>query len=302
MKHLPALILALSFLTGCATKHYSAYSGNQVWLVSKGATVETSHAIPVYYGWPERPYRVIGCIHSDEVYASWNTRDTSQAARLARNKGGDAMILRCNAETDSVAPPSSAPGRVPFEHIHALVIKWKSQSEVEEASHRLDGLRAYLRRSFPTLRIESKPELWALGLEYVAWLGLDINSQQGAAKLEELLTNFIPTANNSTLNQWLFKATISVRFCGPLPIEETAYGIAALTQTGEKISIVARPGKVNLNFDGHLAGTNVRGGMKFVSRSHTFTRELDGSMFPGKIQLPATNLSQTVRSGFVFVR
>jgi hypothetical protein len=55
------LVCASGLLTGCLSANYHTYVGaQQDWPISRGGFVNTDHAIPVYNGLPERPYRVLG--------------------------------------------------------------------------------------------------------------------------------------------------------------------------------------------------------------------------------------------------
>lgn len=83
------------------------------------------------------------------------------------------------------APPASTPA--------PETGAWKPKSE--DAQHRLEGFRAYMRRSYPRLGLDSKDELWQMSLEYVQWLGLEVDSQPGTAKLEDTLSSLVAAPN-----------------------------------------------------------------------------------------------------------
>jgi hypothetical protein len=52
---------ALLILAGCADHEYQQYQGQQQnWPTAPGAFVEMKDGVPVYYGYPPRPYVVLG--------------------------------------------------------------------------------------------------------------------------------------------------------------------------------------------------------------------------------------------------
>jgi hypothetical protein len=48
-------------LAGCATADFTPYVGaQQNWPTARGAIVASEYAVPAYYGYPPRPYIVLG--------------------------------------------------------------------------------------------------------------------------------------------------------------------------------------------------------------------------------------------------
>ena len=83
---------------GCgAPLRYSQFRGTQAWTTTSGTMVE-QRAIPVYRGWPDKPYIVIGSIRFEDPNVQWNDGDTDRAAHLGKTKGGDAIIMRVGSE------------------------------------------------------------------------------------------------------------------------------------------------------------------------------------------------------------
>ncbi|MDB6122272.1 MAG: hypothetical protein JWQ71_1265 [Pedosphaera sp.] len=246
-------------------------------------------ATPVYWSWPERPYLVMGSIGLANPQKKWKRGDTAESARLARSKGGDALIVLEGDETG--VGQNAVPAMKPFPtgSTSALVIRWKSSSEVDEESHRVDGLRAYLKRSYPALGLGSKNDLWEMSVEYVAWLGLDINSQPGAGKVEEVLSSLI-TASPDTSKR-LFKGTLRAKATSTRPTETIVYGIATVTRTGDDVTIVSDPGKISFKFHGLTGDGQLRGQFNFSSGATAFTGKAEGVMSPGKILLKSDGLA-----------
>ena len=108
MKYFLPLTLSLCFLTGCtaamqdsvrASMRYSAFTGYKEWPHQRGVMADHAYAVPVYHGWPEREYRVIGSIQfANDYHIEWKDGDTAHAARVAKQEGGDAMIMRSGGE------------------------------------------------------------------------------------------------------------------------------------------------------------------------------------------------------------
>jgi hypothetical protein len=89
---LTALAIAAA-LTGCATADFTPYQGaQQNWPTARGAFVATQYAVPVYHGYPPRPYIVLGYL--DATTAPIRQRGVVEfAARRAKEIGGDAIIV-----------------------------------------------------------------------------------------------------------------------------------------------------------------------------------------------------------------
>lgn len=186
------------------------------------------------------------------------------------------------------SPAVSATGKAalsPATPASVPTVKEKSQIEMEEASHRLDGLRAYLRRSYPVLRLEKKNALWEVSVAYVAWLGLDVNSPRGARKLENVLSSLIAASPDSGSSQWLFQATLRASTGSTAPNETFVYGLATVTQTNDSVTIVSHPGKIKVNFHGLMSAGQLRGQLDFSADSVAFTSKAEGVMLPETISL-----------------
>src|SRR6266566_8530562 len=86
------------FLCGCANVEYTAYSGRQQnWPVASGSFVQRKFDLPVYFGPPDRPYRVLGYMEVESApLAIWETGKSESikpAVKEAIKHGADAVIL-----------------------------------------------------------------------------------------------------------------------------------------------------------------------------------------------------------------
>ncbi len=129
MKRLIPLLLGslmLIALTGCESMQFSKFSGEQKSWPTGNAFTEGAYAVPVYRGWPEKPYDVIGLVQFNQPGIDWNKGDEKQAAELARRAGGDAIILLPKGYDPS--PTTSALRQqlgITGQETVALAVKWK---------------------------------------------------------------------------------------------------------------------------------------------------------------------------------
>jgi len=80
--------LACALLGGCASSpEFTPYVGKQGWPQSPGSFVETKYTVPIYYGWPNKPYIVLGIITAEG-------NNPASVARYAKLQGADALIYR----------------------------------------------------------------------------------------------------------------------------------------------------------------------------------------------------------------
>jgi hypothetical protein len=80
--------LACVLLGGCASSpDFTPYVGKQGWPQSPGSFVESKYTVPIYYGWPNKPYTVLGVITAEG-------NNTANVARYAKSIGADALIYR----------------------------------------------------------------------------------------------------------------------------------------------------------------------------------------------------------------
>src|SRR5205823_540608 len=124
-----ASICLAAALTGCATADFTPYVGEQQkWPTSSGAfvqTVEAGHGpmaeggvykLPVYFGPPNRPYRVIGSIDAESgnlaMWQSGKIESLRPAVKEAAQHGADAVIvLAQDVETRGYSTSSFAQGQ-----------------------------------------------------------------------------------------------------------------------------------------------------------------------------------------------
>lgn len=113
-------------LTGCEVMTFARYSGEPRTWPTGSSFSEAVYDVPVYRGWPEKPYDVLGLVQFDNPNVDWNRGDIMQAAKKAREVGGDAIILVPRGTDPS---PTMLDMRrqlgITGSHTVAVVIRWK---------------------------------------------------------------------------------------------------------------------------------------------------------------------------------
>jgi TPR repeat protein len=79
--------LACVLLGGCVSPDFAPYVGKQGWPQGTGCAVETNYIVPIYHGWPDKPYTVLGVVTMSGIHPAAVTR-------YAKSKGADALIFR----------------------------------------------------------------------------------------------------------------------------------------------------------------------------------------------------------------
>jgi len=90
------LVLFALILFGCATADFHQYTGTQQnWPTASGTFVSTKYGVPAYYGYPNRPYTVLGSLDATTVRGVGQDAESAvqDAARVAKRMGADAIIV-----------------------------------------------------------------------------------------------------------------------------------------------------------------------------------------------------------------
>jgi hypothetical protein len=92
-------------LSSCATAEFHPYQGTQqAWPTAPGAFVDNRYTIPTYYGYPPRPYLVVGSVNSHTLRPN-RFAVLSYAANRAKAMGADAIIAEPrDADADTPNP------------------------------------------------------------------------------------------------------------------------------------------------------------------------------------------------------
>jgi len=119
-------VLLLVFLTGCEDMRYARYEGQPKAWPTGSSFSENVFDVPVFSGWPEKAYDVVGYVQFSNPNIDWNQGDIKQAARKAKEAGGDALLM---IPKGAAASPTLETVRKDLgltdSHTTALVLKWK---------------------------------------------------------------------------------------------------------------------------------------------------------------------------------
>ncbi len=80
---------------------FAKYNGEQKAWPTGSAFSDQVVELPVYRGWPEKPYEVLGYIEFDKADIEWNDGDIKQAATMAKELGGEAVLVIRKGEAPS---------------------------------------------------------------------------------------------------------------------------------------------------------------------------------------------------------
>jgi hypothetical protein len=279
-----AACAVLLFTSACTPMRYSEFAGrSKVWPVSGGSMAERQYNVPVYRGWPEKPYIVIGSIRFVDPNKYWDDGIIKLAADMAKDKGGDAIIMRAGSEfgvgmtTGAVGDPKVFSQN----QITALAIRWKTDAELAAEAAQIDRLLVSFRQRHSGVSV--KRELMVLGAEYVHWLGLDLNSPAAEKSLEDALLEVTKPAN-ADASRWLFRGTVRASSLTS-SATDTVLGIATVSRKGEAITIVSTSEKSEVNFSGSLQEGRVSGQLGFSAGPTIISAKAEGVFTESKISL-----------------
>ncbi len=282
---------------------YSEFAGRaNSWPTAAGSMAERQFAVPVYRGWPERPYRVIGSVRFEDPNKYWDDGIIAMAAGMAKGKGGDAIVMRSGSEfgvgmtTGAIGDPKVYSVNQPT----ALVIQWKSSTEVAEEGQQVDRLVAGFRERHPESTV--KREVASMAADYVQWLGLDLNSPATAKKLDEVLQEVGQPADNQGV-RWLFRGHVRATSI-TTSASDTVYGVATVQRNGDALTIVSTSEKSELNFSGTLQDGRIAGQLGFSAGSTIISAKAEGVFTDAKISLTGQGHTAdgTFQGSFTFNR
>lgn len=129
------LTVATALLCSCGGVEYHPWEGQQQkWPTSAGALVDNRYALPTYYGYPSRPYIVLGVVQTSTKRID-RFAVLSYAANRAKAMGADAILaMPRTADEDTPNPFGNELGtsltpttdRGFFAHATVVAIKWKN--------------------------------------------------------------------------------------------------------------------------------------------------------------------------------
>jgi hypothetical protein len=285
---------------------YSQYMGKGgvaprgIWPVGSGTMAETSFRIPVYRGWPEKPYKVLGSIRFEDPRKYWDNGVISMAASMGKNQGGDAIVIRQGSEFGvGKYTGFSNPSRAVFQFAEttALVVRWLTPEEIrhEEALNK-EFMRKFNAR-FPNLN--PNMDVRETALRFLLQIDAGDFSDESLPKFAELLRRVSLDHGASLSGEWLFKGSVSVSGLS-FSDEESILGIATVKVEGESIAVVSSKGIWEMSF----SGTVNRGRLSGTLGIAGLTAKCEGAALDDKMSLSFQSLTPdgTMRGNLVFQR
>jgi hypothetical protein len=256
---------------------------------------EKQFAVPVYRGWPERPYQVTGSIRFEDPHKYWDDGIIGMAAGLARSRGGDAIVMRYGSEygVGLITGALGDPKVVSMNQITALVITWKSQTEIASERASVDRFVSGFKLRHPEIVV--KQEMIDLATEYVRWLGLALESEPAAQKLDEVLSEVLNSKADEKSVRWIFRGNVKASSL-TASSSDLVYGVATVNRNQETLTIVSSSEKAELNFSGSLKDGRVSGQLGFSAGPTIISAKAEGVFTEQRISL--TGQEQTADGTF----
>lgn len=265
---IPLTLLCVCLLTGCVPIRYSVYTGKDSnsyfgpWPTASGTMVETRYAVPVYRGWPERPYQVLGSVSIADPNKNWMQDEgiISAAAHEAKRHGANAIVIRSGAELGvfSIAELTDK-AMVGYSYqTTALAIRWLTPEEIAERQRITNDSINRLHFIKQLYRPSENRDIAELVITFLLRSGIDLKSPDLSTKVNEIMNKLTSETPNNLNGEWVFKATVSTSSDFDDDIR-TEIGIAKVSCDGQSVNIVSSEGTDEMNFTGTLSKGGLSG-------------------------------------------
>jgi hypothetical protein len=302
-----ALVPVCAFLTGCTPMRYSEYTGHDVssylgtWPIGQGAMAETTYSIPVYRGWPEKPYQVLGSLSFQDANKPWDDGIVSAAASEAKRHKADAIIIRQGAEfgVSKIAGAKNDPLVLwSNNQTTALVVRWLTPREISDRKLLLDEFLKRFSANDPT--VAANPNVAELVITFLLQSGLDLKSKELGEQFGEIMMKLVNRAPENLAGDWIFTATVSFSNLISGGDERKSLGTATVSADGGNMAIVSNAGRVEMNFTGSFSKGRLSGQLGVGSVS----AKGEGVATPDKISINFQSLTPdgTVRGNVILLR
>lgn len=302
---LATAICAVAF-TGCVNLRYSKYTGLDTssrygpWPEGSGTMAETRFAVPIYRGWPDKPYKVLGSLSHEDPNARWNDDFFAAAANEAKKHNGDAVIIREGAEWGVSKIADTKPSSIlsSSQQTTALVIRFLTLEEISAQNRRVVELLKAFFGNDPAAA--ANQDVANLVRVYLSNSGIDLNSDEGKRQFDDTMTKLRPSAPGNLAGGWLFKGSESVESALSGGDEKGFIGLASVSVDGDNVAIVSNGGTVEINFTGTLSKNRLNGQLGIGGVS----AKCEGAATGEKISISFQSLTSdgTVRGNVVFQR
>lgn len=290
-------VLLLALACGCATEskpdtrgmRFSEYTGSDAssavgtWSTSQGSMAETAYVIPVYRGWPERHYRVLGSLSHPDQNAYWGEGEIERAAKAAKSLGGDAIVIRKGAEygVSQIAGTRQQSTILSSPHVTtALVVRWLTADELQERERILEECLKAFSANHPSMQSQNRG-VGELALILILQSGFDLNSGSLRERFVEQMAQLIGLSADNLSGKWVFKASMSASTLASGGSERNFLGTAVVSADQDNVAIVSDTGRIELNFSGTLTHGRLGGQIGLGG----VTSKCEGAVTPEKISL-----------------
>jgi hypothetical protein len=278
---------------------FASYTGYDAldWETSVGALADTSYKLPVYRGWPSKPYVVLGDVRHQDPHKQWEEGELKDAVRAARAVGGDAVIIRRGAEAGVQAITGTVNVGVYAQSMTtALIIRWQTEEEIQGQRQRDQALLEQLKAAEPGLAVSE--QTGGLAVKYLLRSGLQESSTDFFLRFQQLVKR-IHRTNDTPTGQWLFKATMKTTGIASQN-ERSFMGIAAVTADANSLAVVSLEGETEASFSGRQTGSQLNGQLGLAGHS----AKAEGVVVGDKISVTFHTIDQngTVQGTFVLQR
>jgi hypothetical protein len=238
---------------------FSEYTGKGVldWETSQGALADTSFDLPVYKGWPSKPYVVLGEIYHRDERRTWREREMRDAAKGAKKVGGEAIIIRWTSESGVAAFTGSAgitrttavdPGLRPRNT--ALVIRWQTEAEREAARAMDELLMRQSMAKYPGVAWNSSTSDMIRKYLYQLTEGRPFDKESFVQSHAQILNKVTSDRPEDLTGQWVYKGMVKESGLAAEGKENQFLGLATVQVNGGTITIASTDGKTEMNFSG----------------------------------------------------
>jgi len=279
---------------------FSEYTGYDAldWETSVGALSDTSYKLPVYRGWPSRPYVVVGDVRHQDPRKQWEEGEIRDAVRAAQAVGGDAIIIRHGSESgvQAITGTANTGGVYSRSETTGLVVRWQTEAEIQARYKRDQRLLERLKASQPQLLMSE--QTGSLAVKYLLRTGVKDSAPEFFPSFLALVKR-IHRTNDMLSGQWLFKAVVKTG--GIVSQTERSFmGIATVRVDGESIAIVSVEGETEANFSGQQNSGRLNGQIGIAGIS----AKAEGVAITEKISVTYQSVTQsgTAQGTFVLQR
>ena len=249
---------------------------------------ETSYRIPVYRGWPERPYKVLGSIRFEDPNKYWDDGIISKAARVGKRKGGNAIIIRQGSEfgVGQIVGMKNDPSQFSYNQTTALVIRWLSEREISEAVEQNKDFLAKFTAQHPDLTVSQNVS--ELAIRYLLQSGISIYSDDMLERFSQVMRRISTVPSGDSISgEWLFKGTLSRSSIVSSDQGEGMLGMATVKMEGENVAIISSEGNTELNFNGTYTQGRLSGQLGIAG----FNTKCEGAALSDKISFSFQSLT-----------